>query len=164
MGKTGGMLVAALACLAPAAATLAQQAPDITRADRIAILKAAGASPRGDGWVICADDPDTSGAVIQDVRDLNGDGRLEAVVIEDGTFCHGAAGTGYQLLGRQDDGGWKRIDGNSGVPEFLEQKGEGGWPDISVGGPGFCFPVLRWNGKAYAFDRHEYEGEPCDPE
>ena len=37
-----------------------------------------------------------------------------------------------------------------------------GWPDIQVGGPGFCFPVLRWNGKEYILNRHEYEGKPCE--
>lgn len=34
-----------------------------------------------------------------------------------------------------------------------------GWPDISVGGPGFCFPVGRWNGKKYKLHRFEYERE-----
>jgi hypothetical protein len=37
----------------------------------------------------------------------------------------------------------------------------GGWPDISVGGPGFCFPVMRWNGRAYVRRRMEYDGKPC---
>ena len=158
------MSAAAIACLLVAGTARAQGADAITRADRIAILKAAGAVQRGEQWVICGDDPNTSGASIQDVRDLNGDGRPEAVVSEDGTFCHGFVGTGYQLLSRQQDGHWKLVDSNSGIPEFLETKGEGGWPDISVGGPGFCFPVMRWDGNAYVPDRHEYEGKACDPE
>ena len=37
------------------------------------------------------------------------------------------------------------------------------WPDISVGGPGFCFPVERWNGKEYKLNRFEYEGKRCKP-
>jgi hypothetical protein len=47
------------------------------------------------------------------------------------------------------------------VAEILATKGAGGWPDISVGGPGFCFPVFRWNGTAYANHRLEYQGKPC---
>ena len=47
------------------------------------------------------------------------------------------------------------------MPDFLATKGVGGWPDIEMGGPGFCFPVWRWNGKAYALNRFEYEGKPC---
>jgi hypothetical protein len=53
--------------------------------------------------------------------------------------------------------------GGSGIPEFLRTKGAGGWPDISIGGPGFCFPVARWNGKVYAQHRFEYEGKRCTP-
>jgi len=37
-------------------------------------------------------------------------------------------------------------------------------PDMSVGGPGFCFPVLRWNGKAYVQNRYQYEGKACRPQ
>ena len=133
-------------------------------ADRLAILKAAGAVQRRGMWVICADDPNTSGATIGTVRDLNGDGRPEAVVSESGTFCYGHSGMGYQLLSRQADGKWRVMSSNSGIPEFLKTRGAGGWPDILVGGPGFCFPVERWNGKAYALHRFEYDGKRCKPQ
>jgi hypothetical protein len=162
MRRTIAGCTVAMLCLPLAAALHAQDAAGISRADRVSIFKAAGASPRGSGWVICGDDPQTAGANLQDVRDLNGDGRPEAVVVEDGTFCHGHAGTGYVLLSRQGDGRWKRMDAGSGVPEFLESRGKDGWPDLSVGGPGFCFPVLRWNGREYALHRREYEGRRCD--
>ena len=36
-------------------------------------------------------------------------------------------------------------------------------PELEVGGPGFCFPVLRWNGRAFAPSRHAYDGKPCTP-
>lgn len=141
----------------------AQPTDAIGAGERAAIFKAAGAVQRGDAWVICAEDPRGDGASIDQVRDLNGDGRLEAVVSEAGTFCYGAAGTGFQLVGKQADGSWKHITGDNGIPEFLESRGTDGWPDISIGGPGFCFPVQRWNGKEYSVDRHEYEGKPCKP-
>jgi hypothetical protein len=98
------------------------------------------------------------------VRDLNGDGRREAVVTEGGTFCYGHAGMGYQLLSQQADGRWRVMTGGSGIPQFLKTRGAGGWPDISVGGPGFCFPVERWNGKMYELNRFEYEGKRCKPQ
>lgn len=135
----------------------------LTEADRAAIFKAAGAVQRKGKWVICADDPDPSGAVIETVRDLNGDGRPEAVVTEGGTYCYGMAGTGFQLLSQQGNGSWRVMTGSNGIPEFLKSRGAGGWPDISVGGPGFCFPVERWNGKQYALHRFEYEGKRCTP-
>lgn len=132
-------------------------------ADRMAVFKAAGAVQRKGRWAMCADDPNTSGATIESVRDLNGDGRPEAVVTEDGTFCYGHVGMGYQVLSKQADGKWRAMSGGSGIPQFLKTKGAGGWPDISVGGPGFCFPVERWNGKAYTLHRFEYEGRRCTP-
>ena len=70
---------------------------------------------------------------------------------------------GYWLLSRQANGGWKLMNANQGIAGFLKAKGVGGWPDIEVGGPGFCFPVLRWNGSAYRFNRHQYEGKACRP-
>lgn len=131
--------------------------------DRVAVYKAAGAVQRGGRWILCADDPQAEGSNIDTFRDLNGDGRPEAVVSEGGTFCNGHAGTGYVLLSRGSDGRWTRMSGGAGIPEFLKTTGKDGWPDISVGGPGFCFPVERWNGSEYGLHRHEYEGKPCTP-
>ena len=165
MFKADCMTARAAACLGLAlvfgAPAQAQQAAGLSAAERSAVFKAAGAVQQGGRWVICTDDPQTSGARIDTVRDLNGDGRPEVVVVEDGTFCHGNTGTGYALLSWQADGRWKTMDQGSGIPEFLDTRGAGGWPDISVGGPGFCFPVLRWNGREYAMHRRQYEGRPC---
>jgi hypothetical protein len=145
------------------ASIVGAQAPALSDADRTAAFRAAGAVQRGGRWVVCAEDPANPSASIDTVRDLNGDGRPEAVVVEGGSFCHGAAETGYRLVSKQADGRWRLMAANSGIPQFLASKGAGGWPDISVGGPGFCFPVERWNGKAYALNRFEYEGKACKP-
>ncbi|PKO69739.1 MAG: hypothetical protein CVU23_06615 [Betaproteobacteria bacterium HGW-Betaproteobacteria-17] len=136
---------------------------ELSEADRAAVFKAAGAVRKQDMWVMCADDPRPGGATIETVRDLNGDGRPEAVVSEVGMYCYGHAGMGFKLLSKQADGGWRPMAGGSGMPEFLKTRGAGNWPDISVGGPGFCFPVERWNGKAYALHRFEYQGKRCKP-
>lgn len=116
---------------------------ELSEADRAAVFKAACAARKQDIWVICADDPNPTGATIETVRDLNGDGRPEAVVTEGGTYCYGFTGIAFQLLGKQASGRWRVMSRNNGIPEFLKTKGEDGWPDISVGGPGFCFPVHR---------------------
>lgn len=144
-----------LSLLMLAAAPTAVPAPE-----RAAIFSAAGAVKRGSRWVICVDDPSAT-ARIDSVPDLNGDGRPEAIVAEDGTFCHGMTGTGFVLVGKLPNGKWKQLHASTGMPEFLKTKGVAGWPDLLVGGPGFCFPVLRWNGRAYAFHRGEYEGRRC---
>jgi len=136
----------------------------LSEAEQTAVFKAAGAVRKQGMWVICADQPNPGGAVIETVRDLNGDGRLDAVVTEGGTFCYGGQEAGFQVLSKQANGSWRVITGNSGMPGFLKTKGKDGWPDISVGGPGFCFPVQRWNGKTYELNRFEYEGKRCKPQ
>ena len=153
-------LVPAVLGLIPAAA-LAQPQPPLPAAEQAAILKAAGASQTGGKWLICAEDPQSSGAMIDQARDLNGDGRPEALVVEDGLFCNGSSGMRFSLVSKQANGQWRELFASSGVAEILATKGAGGWPDVSVGGPGFCFPVFRWNGTAYARHRLEYEGKPC---
>ena len=135
----------------------------LTEAEQSAVFKAAGAVQRKGMWVICADDPNTSGASIETVRDLNGDGLPEAVVTDGGTYCYGFTGAAFTLLSKQTNGSWRVMTSNTGMAEFLKTRGVGGWPDISVGGPGFCFPVERWNGKEYKLHRFEYEGKHCKP-
>jgi hypothetical protein len=100
---------------------------------------------------------------IETYGDLNGDGRPEAVVTEGGSYCYGNTGTGFRLLSKQANGAWRKLYDSPGVAEFLKTRGVANMPDLSVGGPGFCFPVLRWNGKAYVASRFEYEGKRCKP-
>jgi uncharacterized membrane protein len=131
-------------------------------ADEAAAFKAAGFKLKGKHWRACDDpSPGASAGVIEDVRDVNGDGQPEAVIAEGGTYCYGHTGAGYSLVSRQADGRWKLVTSGTGMLEFLKTKGSGGWPDIQIGGPGFCFPVERWNGREYVLQRHEYEGKAC---
>ena len=139
----------------------------LTKAEQSAVFKAAGAVQRKGVWVICGADPSsgispsTGRAEIETVRDLNGDGRPEAVVIDGGAYCYGATGVAFILLSQQANNSWRVMTSNTGMAEFLKTRGADGWPDISVGGPGFCFPVERWNGREYKLHRFEYEGKRC---
>ena len=133
-------------------------------ADKTAIFKAAGFKRTGGQWKSDCGDPGTMSyapGTIEVFRDINGDGRPEAVVTEGGDYCYGNTGTGFWLLSKQASGAWKLMAKETGMADFLMTKGAGGWPDISVGGPSFCFPVLRWNGSAYTLNRREYEGKRC---
>ncbi|KAA3653553.1 MAG: hypothetical protein DWQ11_07830 [Proteobacteria bacterium] len=136
----------------------------LSAADQAAAFKAAGFTQRGGQWRSGCDDPGTPSYTpgqIEQVRDLNGDGRPEALITEGGTYCYGMSGSGFSLVSQQADGQWRLMTTATGLAGFLPTRGAGGWPDIEVGGPGFCFPVMRWNGKAYALHRHEYEGQRC---
>ena len=147
----------ALAFLAAAALSPAEEA---------AVFTAAGFTRKGNHWRTDCDDPGTPGygpGAIETYRDLNGDGRPEAVVTEGGSFCYGNTGTGFWLLSKQAGGSWKVLYQSQGIAEFLKTRGVANMPDMSIGGPGFCFLVVRWNGKEYVKNRFEYEGKPCKP-
>lgn len=133
--------------------------------EKAAILRAAGFTPRGGAWRSAGCDAPAGSAYtagsIERYEDINGDGRPDAVVTEESAFCYGMAGTAFWLLSREPDGRWALLTQQTGVAGFLKARGAAGWPDLEVGGPGFCFPVLRWNGRAYVLNRHEYEGKAC---
>lgn len=131
--------------------------------DDDAAFKSAGFKLEDDGWHAC-DDPGTASYLpgqIEQVADLNGDGAPEAVITESSAYCFGAAGMGYYLVSSDAAGKWRLIDSGEGIANFLSTRGKDNWPDLEVGGPGFCFPVLRWDGKAYVPNRKQYEGKPC---
>ena len=149
----------ALALLAMAAA----EAP-LAAADQAAAFKAAGFTQKGAVWrTDCDQDPSVAGydpGRIDRVADLNGDGRPEALIVEGSLFCYGNTGTGFRLVSKQADRSWLLLHQSAGMATFLETRANG-WPEMEVGGPGFCFPVLRWNGRAFAHHRLQYEGKPC---
>lgn len=155
--------VLALALL-PAAALAAPPAK-LSPADEAAAFRAGGFVREGGQWKACGD-PGTmtySPGAVESVADLNGDGRPEAILTEGGTYCFGMTGQGYTIVSKQANGTWKLITGGTGLVDVLATKGVAGWPDLQIGGPGFCFPVERWNGREYVLHRHQYEGKPCRP-
>lgn len=142
-------------------------AASVPSADQAAIFAAAGFTRAHGHW---RTDCDQEGAdtyqpgAIESYGDLNGDGRPEAVVTEGSGFCYGNTGAGFWVLSKGKSGRWTRLYKSPGMAEVLKTRGANRMPDISVGGPGFCFPVVRWNGKAYVQNRFEYEGKACKPQ
>jgi hypothetical protein len=135
-------------------------ANDLTVANRAAIYQAAGLTKKGPDWVGC-EGHTTASIEKDDVRDINGDGQPDAIITESGSYCYGNTGQGFHLLTKTPGGAWKLLYSNTGIPTFLETRANG-WPDVEIGGPGFCFPILRWTGNTYDFHRnHEYEKGAC---
>lgn len=159
------VLCLGVCALAFSASTALAADMKLSPGDTAAAFKAAGFAKKGNRWEGCGD-PGTAAytpGAIEEVRDLNGDGQPEAIITEGSAYCFGNTGTGYAIVSKQASGGWKLITGGPGIPNVLATKGAGGWPDIEIGGPGFCFPVERWNGKEYGLHRHQYEGKACRP-
>ncbi|MTW12108.1 hypothetical protein GM658_15995 [Pseudoduganella eburnea] len=131
-------------------------------ADEAAAFKAAGFKQHGKQWKSCKDSSASyvPGAIDQ-VQDINGDGRPEAVITEGSSACFGDTGVGYTLVSKQADGSWEVMSRGVGILIVQKTKGKDGWPDLEIGGPGFCFPVERWNGSEYKVIGKQYEGKPC---
>ena len=136
----------------------------LSSGDRAAAFRAAGFKLSGGKWRACDAPTDSvyTPGTIEEVRDLNGDGRPEAIITEGSTFCYGGDEVGFAIVSKQANSSWKLITRSEGIPTVLKSKGANGWPDIEVGGQGFCFPVQRWNGSEYAFSRFQYEGRACE--
>jgi hypothetical protein len=137
----------------PAAAAPPAPAPAGTPADRAAAFRAAGYVATRGRYLAC----DKSQELEIEIRDLNGDGRPDAVITDSGLECFGNTGTGFALVTKDAAGTWRKLYNNQGIPNFQTTRGVGGWPDIVNGGPGFCFPVMRWNGSDYAIIRWKAE-------
>lgn len=156
----------AIACLLTALLipTPARAQARLSPGDEAAAFRAAGFTRAGKQWKNCQDGSDspsyTPGAV-DTVRDIDGDGRIDAVIVEGGAMCYGMTGQSFWIVSKQANGTWRLITSQIGIPTFLPRRAATGWPDIEIGGPGFCFPVQRWNGREYAFHRSQYEGKPC---
>lgn len=158
-------MIRTLALVALLATAAAPALPILSRADEATAFRAAGFTRTAGQWQACGD-PGTASYTpgkIEVVRDINGDGRPDAVITEGSIYCFGGTEVGYTLVSKQANGSWSKITGGPGIAHFLSRRATTGWPDLEVGGPGFCFAVQRWNGREYVQHRYQYEGKPCRP-
>ncbi len=134
-------------------------------ADLDAAYAAAGMTQKNGQWTGCPEDDNGLASVADgDYRDINGDGKPDLVITDGGTYCYGDTGQGFILMTRDDSGQWTKLYNSPGIPTFLATtvKTPGNWPDVEIGGPGFCFPILRWNGTDYVQNRnHEEQKGAC---
>jgi hypothetical protein len=140
---------------AGAALLFAKGAGGLTESQQAEIFEALGLRVAEDGQSFvdgsCGQPADAS---VQ-IEDWNGDGVNEVLVDFGNTCVSGMAGTSVALFVR-DSTSHYRV--NLGFPGMIDQKlatKSSGYPDLRIGGPGFCFPIWRWNGKEYAFLRNE---------
>jgi hypothetical protein len=88
-------------------------------------------------------------------QDLNGDG-IPEVVIESGNTCtSGLAGTSVWAFVRDPEGRYRPSLGFPGMIAEIRPARDGEFSELLIGGPGFCFGVWRWDGRAYVHARNE---------
>lgn len=94
-------------------------------------------------------------------KDLNGDGRPDAVIRDGGTTCYASIGVGFHLMTKQANDQWTRIFHSPGEASFLKTTGRHGWPDLIAVNASQCHTVYRWDGRKFIKNRQSYKGKLC---
>lgn len=81
--------------------------------------------------------------------DLNNDKKEEIFVLYGNSYTSGNTGSSVALFVKNAAGTYEMNLGFPGTTPDVLTTSNKGYPDILVGGPGFDFPVFRWNGKTY---------------
>jgi hypothetical protein len=145
-------------------AVFADLAGQLSASDRADVLALLGFELGDDGATIL-DPVCRLPMAAPDVRldDLNGDGRPELSVNGGNTCSAGSTGAVLWLLGRGPDGRYRLVLSTLALGYRATGHRVDGYPDLVLGGPGFCHAVWRWTGSEYAFDRNEPEvADGCD--
>lgn len=87
------------------------------------------------------------------VEDLNKDGIEEIQVIYGNLCTSGMTGRDVTLFIKDASGKYRKNLGFEGCGFTTLPTKNLGFPDLEICGRGFCFPVWRWNGKEYQFNR-----------
>lgn len=90
--------------------------------------------------------------------DLNKDGAEEVFVILEG-LLYGNTGQGVALFVKNSAGVYvQQEEVAGGIAVILDSKSNG-YPELVIAGPGFEFPLYRWNGKSYVYVRNISDDE-----
>lgn len=145
--------------------------PGLSAQERASVMRAAGFfNPQADSRWTWRDPDDAETlcedvwAEIEEVRDLNDDGQLEAVVKADGDQCWGMNQHFVTVLHRTS-GGWASLiafQARFANYGFHPRPGIA-WPDIEIasGEETGCVDFQRWNGSSYIDGGASDEGRVC---
>lgn len=91
-----------------------------------------------------------------EVKDINGDGLDDIILTETGTagasMCFGMVGQQMSLLVSDGAGGWRAALSVPAASLDFIKRADNAWPDIEIGGPGFCFPIWRMQEGTGSYD------------
>ncbi len=81
--------------------------------------------------------------------DLNKDGKEEIFIVFGNLYTSGNTGSSVLLFIQNSNGQYQPNLGFPGTMPDVLATSHNGYPDLLIGGPGFEYPIWRWNGKAY---------------
>lgn len=125
----------------------------LTPAQQNAIFKELGFKlSRDKKEFVVAEGEDYPFAATAYTTDLNKDKVPEIFVVYGNTFTSGGTGQSVAIFIKDAAGRYQLVLGvPSTSPQILTTTNKG-YPDLLLGGPGFEYPVMRWDGKYY--DNH----------
>ena len=89
---------------------------------------------------------------VAEVVDLNADGQHEVFVSWGNSCLSGHTGRSLTLFIKDRAGKYQYQLGFPAVGYETLEAGVDGYPDLLIGGPGFCFPIWAWDGENYEFE------------
>ncbi|MVT09461.1 hypothetical protein [Chitinophaga tropicalis] len=126
----------------------------LTAADKNQIAAKLGFIPSGnqnEPFALDKDSKEYPFAATVYPTDLNKDGKDEIFIVFGNSYTSGAAGSSVALFIKNAAGVYTNNLGFPGTTPDVLATSYQGYPDLLIGGPGFEFPVWRWNGKTYAY-------------
>ena len=86
--------------------------------------------------------------------DFNKDGKEEIFILFGNSYTSGSTGSSIAMFVKDAKGSYTDQLGFPGTAPDVLATANLGYPDLLIGGPGMEFPVWRWNGKEYTFNRN----------
>ncbi len=83
--------------------------------------------------------------------DMNKDGKEEIFILFGNSYTSGMTGSNIIVFIADKNDSYRMNLGFPGALPDALATGNSGYADLLIGGPGFEFPVWRWNGKEYDF-------------
>ncbi len=91
--------------------------------------------------------------------DFNKDGKEEVFIVYGNSYTSGGAGSSVVVFIKNAAGKYEPQLGFPGMaPDVLATTNKG-YPELLIGGPGFEFPVWKWNGTSYVYGRKVKDSE-----
>ncbi|MGE4132935.1 MAG: hypothetical protein AB7F86_14940 [Bdellovibrionales bacterium] len=141
----------------------AAESNDLSDEEQQSIFKVLDIKTASDGTLRGAECENDPMDVEMQPLDLNNDGQTEVFVTWGNTCTSGATGSSLSLMIKNPSGEWVDQFGFPAATFQLLEEVHDGYPDILVGGRGFCQPIYTWRGSKYELDRRQPENPgDCD--
>jgi hypothetical protein len=140
---------------AGAARLFSQDQGGLPERERVALYQGLGLKLDSTGKGFLDTSCDQPADAVVTFSDWNGDGNKEVLVIFGNSCTSGMAGSSAVLFIKDSAGQYQPNLGFPASSAEPQSTSNLGYPDLLIGGPGFCFPLWRWNGTAYDFLKSE---------